>query len=175
MPVKIKRVYDEPDKADGLRILVDRLWPRGLAKDKARVDLWAKEVAPSGELRKWFAHREDRWEAFQQRYRAELAENAALDELCAESEWDLVTLLYGARDPRINHARVLAAVIAERSGRHAETDQPDEGALEVSSPPCFLHELDPAWLGTERRDDSGKPADPESDDQPSHKKTGRSQ
>ncbi|AQZ53476.1 DUF488 domain-containing protein [Martelella mediterranea] len=174
MPVKIKRVYDEPDKADGLRVLVDRLWPRGLAKNKARIDLWAKEVAPSGELRKWFAHRKDRWEEFQRRYRAELAENAALDELCAESGKDTVTLLYATRDECINHARVLAAVITERNGRDAETDQPDEGAVEVSSPPCFLHELDPAWLGTERRDDNGQPADPEADDQPSHKKTGRS-
>ena len=173
MPVKIKRVYDEPDKADGLRVLVDRLWPRGLAKDKARIDLWAKEVAPSGELRKWFAHREDRWEDFQRRYRTELAENAALDELCARSEKDTVTLLYAARDACINHARVLAAVIAESSGHHAETDRPDEGPVEVSSPPCFLHELDPAWLGTERRDDSGETADLEADEQPSHKKTDR--
>ena len=173
MPVKIKRVYDEPDQADGLRVLVDRLWPRGLTKDKARVDLWAKEVAPSGDLRKWFSHREDRWEAFQQRYRAELAENAALDDLCAKSGHDTVTLLYAARDECINHARVLAAVIAERSGRRAETGQPDEGAVEVSSPPCFLHELDPAWLGTENRDDSGETANPEADQQPSRPKTGR--
>tara|TARA_B100000405_G_scaffold184896_1_gene129330 strand:+ start:242 stop:769 length:528 start_codon:yes stop_codon:yes gene_type:complete len=173
MPVKIKRVYDEPDKADGLRVLVDRLWPRGLAKDKARIDLWSKEVAPSGELRKWFAHRQDRWEEFQRLYRAELAENAALDELCAKSGKDTVTLLYAARDECINRARVLAAVVAERSARDAETDQPDEGPVEVSSPPCFLHELDPAWLGTEIRDDSGETADRESDDQPSHKKTGR--
>ncbi|QQM31108.1 DUF488 family protein [Martelella lutilitoris] len=172
MPVKIKRVYAEPDQADGLRVLVDRLWPRGLAKDKACVDLWAKEVAPSGDLRKWFAHRKDRWEDFQRRYRAELVENAALDALCAKSEKHTVTLLYAARDECINHARVLAAVIAERSGRRAETDHPDEGAVEVSSPPCFLHELDPAWLGTESRDDSGETVDREADDQPSHKKTG---
>ena len=169
MPVKIKRVYDEADKADGLRILVDRLWPRGLAKDKARIDLWSKEVAPSGELRKWFAHRKDRWEDFQRRYRAELAENAALDELCAKSEHGTVTLLYAARDECINHARVLAAVVAEKTRCNAETDQSDEGAVEVSSPPCFLHELDPAWLGTERSDDSGAPADPEADEQSSHK------
>ncbi|MGV0910491.1 DUF488 domain-containing protein [Martelella sp. FOR1707] len=173
MTVKIKRVYDEPDKADGLRILVDRLWPRGLAKDKARVDLWAKDVAPSGELRTWFSHRKDRWEDFQRRYRAELEENAALDELCARSEQHTVTLLYAARDECINHARVLAAIIAERSGCHAETNRWDEGVLEVSSPPCFLHELDPAWLGTESRDDSGETVDREPNDQPSHKKTGR--
>ena len=175
MPVKIKRIYDEPDNADGLRVLVDRLWPRGLAKDKARIDLWAKEVAPSGALRKWFAHEEDRWEDFQRRYRAELAENAALDELCAKSEKDTVTLLYAARDECINHARILAAVVAETSRCNAETDQPDDGAVEVSSPPCFLHELDPAWLRTESRDDSGAPADRETDEQPSPTKTGRSQ
>ena len=175
MPVKIKRVNAEPDQADGLRVLVDRLWPRGLAKGKACVNLWAKEVAPSGDLRKWFAHRKDRWKDFQRRYRAELAENAALDELCAKSGHDTVTLLYAARDECINHARVLAAVIAERSDRHAETDQPDEGAVEVSSPPCFLHELDPSWLGTERRDDSDENANREADEQPSNTKTGRSQ
>ncbi|MBB4122081.1 DUF488 family protein [Martelella radicis] len=173
MPVKIKRVYDEPDASDGLRILVDRLWPRGVAKDKARVDLWAREVAPSSDLRKWFAHREDRWEAFQRRYRAELAENATLDELCAESGRGAVTLLYAARDECINHARVLAAIIAEKSGRHAEVDQTDEGALEVSSPPCFLHELDPSWLGTESRDASGETADREADQRPSRPKTDR--
>nr|WP_272214669.1 DUF488 family protein [Marinicella sp. W31]MDC2880302.1 DUF488 family protein [Marinicella sp. W31] len=126
MPVKIKRVYDQPDNSDGLRVLVDRLWPRGLSKDKACIDLWAKEVAPSSDLRKWFAHRKDRWEAFQRRYRVELAENAALDELCAKSEKDTVTLLYGARDPCINHARVLAAVIAERSSCQTEVERSDE-------------------------------------------------
>lgn len=170
MPVKIKRVYDEPDDSDGLRVLVDRLWPRGLSKDKACIDLWAKEVAPSSDLRKWFAHRKERWEDFQRRYRVELAENAALDELCAKSEKDAVTLLYGARDPCINHARVLAAVIAERSSCQTEVERSDECAVEVSSPPCFLHELDPAWLETESRDDSGPPADREKSDwQPSHK------
>ncbi|WP_082074875.1 DUF488 family protein [Martelella endophytica] len=174
MPVKIKRVYDEPDKADGLRVLVDRLWPRGLTKDKARVDLWAKEVAPSSDLRKWFAHREDRWDDFQRRYRAELAENGALDELCAESEENTVTLLYGARDQRINHARVLAAVITEKSGRQAEADRPREIAVEVSSPPCFLHELDASWLGTESGGDSGEPAHREIDGEPSIPKSDRS-
>ncbi|WP_394706146.1 DUF488 domain-containing protein [uncultured Martelella sp.] len=174
MPVRIKRVYDEPDNADGLRVLVDRLWPRGLAKDKARVDLWAKDVAPSNELRKWFAHREDRWAAFQQRYRAELAENAALDELCAESEKNTVTLLYGARDQRINHARVLAAVITERSQRQDEADRPEEIAVEVSSPPCFLHELDAPWRGTEDGDDTDAPLYHEADRKPSTSKSGRS-
>ncbi len=173
MPVRIKRVYDQPEISDGLRVLVDRLWPRGLAKDKARVDLWAKDVAPSSKLRKWFAHREDRWEDFQRRYRAELLENAALDELCAKSDQDTVTLLYAARDQRINHARVLAAVIAERTRRQAEPDWSAEDAVEVSSPPCFVHELDPAWQGTERRDDSGETADHETDEQPSQRKTRR--
>ncbi|WP_180898149.1 DUF488 domain-containing protein [Martelella soudanensis] len=149
MPVKIKRIYDQPDASDGLRVLVDRLWPRGLTKDKAAVDLWAKEIAPTSELRRWFAHQEDRWEAFERRYSDELAVNAALDDLCARSRKETVTLLYGARDRDRNHAHVLAAVIAERLSPAPDdaTEDCDDGPMEVSSPPCFLHELDPAWQG----------------------------
>ena len=75
MKVKIKRVYDKPDKEDGKRILVDRLWPRGLTKEKADIDLWLKEVAPSTGLRKWFGHDPDKWDEFQKRYRQELKNN----------------------------------------------------------------------------------------------------
>src|ERR687897_3960604 len=79
MNIKIKRVYEQPDKDDGRRILVDRLWPRGLTKEKAGVDLWLKEIAPSTELRKWFGHDPDRWEEFKERYRAELEEAGKME------------------------------------------------------------------------------------------------
>ena len=107
--VAIKRAYEPPAEKDGTRILVDRLWPRGLSKAKAALDDWAKEVAPSPGLRKWFGHREDRFSEFARRYRAELKGNPALDALRARK--GKVTLIYGARDPKINHAVVLAKVL----------------------------------------------------------------
>ena|SRR5687768_14518951 len=108
MNLRIKRVYEPPDKGDGKRILVDRLWPRGMAKAKAGVDLWLKEIAPSAELRKWFGHDPGKWAEFKKRYRAELEENdeqAAL--LKEEIKKGTVTLLYGARDEEHNDAVVL--------------------------------------------------------------------
>ena len=106
--VFVKRVYDEPGPRDGLRILVDRLWPRGLSKEAARVDRWMKELAPSTELRKWFDHDVDRWREFQERYATELDRNADLvGELIALLEKRRVTLLYGARDERHNQAIAL--------------------------------------------------------------------
>jgi uncharacterized protein YeaO (DUF488 family) len=107
--VAIKRVYDRPADTDGTRILVDRLWPRGLSKAKAALDGWDKEVAPSPALRKWFDHRPERFAEFARRYRAELKHNPAIADLRAMT--GKVTLLYGARDPKINHAVVLAAVL----------------------------------------------------------------
>jgi uncharacterized protein YeaO (DUF488 family) len=107
--VAIKRAYEPPAEKDGTRILVDRLWPRGLSKAKAALDDWAKEVAPSPSLRKWFGHREERFPEFTRRYRAELKGNPALDALRARK--GKVTLIYGARDPKINHAVVLAKVL----------------------------------------------------------------
>ena len=107
--VTIKRAYDRPSDKDGTRILVDRLWPRGLSKRKAALDDWAKEVAPSPALRKWFGHRETRFAEFAKRYRAELRHNPALDALRARK--GKVTLVYAARDPKINHAAVLAKVL----------------------------------------------------------------
>ena len=107
--VAIKRAYDPPSEKDGTRILVDRLWPRGLSKAKAALDDWTKEVAPSPRLRKWFGHREDRFAEFTRRYRAELKDNPALDALRARK--GKVTLIYGARDPKINHATVLAKIL----------------------------------------------------------------
>ena len=104
--VAIKRAYEPPSPKDGTRILVDRLWPRGLSKAKAALDGWAKEVAPSTALRKQFNHRPERFAEFTKHYRAELKHNPAVDELRALK--GKVTLIYGARDPAINHAVVLA-------------------------------------------------------------------
>jgi uncharacterized protein YeaO (DUF488 family) len=110
--VFVKRVYDEPSPRDGLRILVDRLWPRGLSREAARVDRWMKELAPSTELRKWFNHDVDRWREFQERYATELDRNADLvGELIALLEKRRVTLLYGARDERHNQAIALQAYL----------------------------------------------------------------
>ncbi|GAA4170975.1 DUF488 domain-containing protein [Shinella granuli] len=111
MPVEIKRIYDEPDPADGTRILVDRLWPRGLSKEKAGFDLWMKDVAPSSALRKWFDHKPERWPEFQARYREELLGNPALEDLRERIAAGTVTLLYGSRNRDFNHAAVLADVL----------------------------------------------------------------
>ena len=108
MPVAIKRVYDEPSAEDGYRVLVDRLWPRGLTKERADVDLWMKDIAPSPELRTWWNHDPQRLDEFIARYRAELATNPAVAELeQVITEHPAVTLVYGARDSRVNHAAVL--------------------------------------------------------------------
>lgn len=104
--ISIKRAYEAPDPTDGLRVLVDRLWPRGLSKADAAIDLWLRDVAPSTELRQWFGHRTDRWEAFRSRYSAELQANPSFGELRALSVRRL-TLVYAAKDVTHNHARVL--------------------------------------------------------------------
>lgn len=110
----IKRVYLPAAASDGRRILVDRLWPRGLRKSEARIDDWMKQVAPSTELRKWFGHDPDRWVEFQQRYRVELKSNPDVATLAALVAAQPATLLYAAHDEEHNHALVLAAYIGER-------------------------------------------------------------
>jgi uncharacterized protein YeaO (DUF488 family) len=113
--LRIKRVYDDPAPSDGFRVLVDRLWPRGLTKKKAALDLWARDMAPSSALRKWFAHDPERYPEFRRRYRAELRPHAKdLAGLRSRAAQQPVTLLYGAREPHFNHATVLREVI-ERS------------------------------------------------------------
>jgi uncharacterized protein YeaO (DUF488 family) len=109
----IKRIYDEPASADGHRVLVDRLWPRGITKERAHLHEWAKDVAPSTELRKWFSHDPKRMGEFRMRYLHELrAEHPPeLEALAKESEKGRVTLLYAAHDPKINHAIVLKEAI----------------------------------------------------------------
>lgn len=112
MSVKIKRVYQTPDTTDGTRILVDRLWPRGLSKEKAKVDLWMKEIAPSTELRKWFAHDPEKWSQFQTRYLDELKlHNEQLQTLRHDISRGPVTLLYGAKDEEHNEAVVLQKLL----------------------------------------------------------------
>ena len=109
--VRIKRAYDSPVPGDGVRVLVDRLWPRGLKRQEANIDLWLKDVAPSTELRHWFGHDPARWPEFQERYRAELAGSPALDELRAMArQRERVTLLFGARDTEHNNAVVHQAL-----------------------------------------------------------------
>ena len=104
----VKRVYDEAADDDGFRVLVDRLWPRGVSKERSRLDEWLKSAAPSADLRTWWNHDPERMDEFAERYEAELDEGDALAHLRALlAEHARVTLLYGARDPQINHARVL--------------------------------------------------------------------
>lgn len=108
MKLSLKRVYEPPSEDDGLRVLVDRLWPRGLRKEDAAVDLWLKEIAPSAELRKWFGHDPDKWTEFGRRYRAELdGRGGEIDALRQRAGEGHVTLVYGAKDERHNQAVVL--------------------------------------------------------------------
>ena len=110
--IKLKRIYDPPIPDDGRRVLVDRLWPRGIAKDAARLDDWLKEIAPSDELRKWFGHDPAKWEEFRERYRSELqSHQEQLAELRAAANKRTVTLLYAAKDEEHNNAVVLEEMI----------------------------------------------------------------
>jgi uncharacterized protein YeaO (DUF488 family) len=109
MGLRIKRVYDGPDPDDGYRVLVDRLWPRGINKARAAIDLWCKEVAPSSGLRTWFDHRSERYDQFAARYVGELSSKPAVDQLREVMAANpTVTLVYGAKDEAVNHAAVLA-------------------------------------------------------------------
>jgi uncharacterized protein YeaO (DUF488 family) len=107
--IKIKRVYDPPSKEDGYRILVDRLWPRGLTKEKAKIDLWLREIAPGDELRKWFSHDPKKWEEFRNRYKKELAnkQELLLKIMQLEKERGVITLLYSTKEIEHNNAVAL--------------------------------------------------------------------
>jgi uncharacterized protein YeaO (DUF488 family) len=112
--IKIKRIYDPPAVDDGHRILVDRLWPRGVAKATARIDEWLKELAPSNELRSWFGHDPSRWEEFRERYRAELAgQQPLLDRLKEMARTETVTLLFAAQERTYNNAVVLRDLLSD--------------------------------------------------------------
>jgi len=110
MTFQIKRIYEPPAKSDGLRVLVDRLWPRGVKKTDARLDFWMKDVEPSTELRKWFGHEPERFAEFKRRYKKELSKEA-LAELRKLDKGKTVTLLYGAKDPKMNQAAVLLSLL----------------------------------------------------------------
>lgn len=114
MKVGIRRVYDPPGAAEDFRVLVDRLWPRGIRKEELTHDLWEKDIAPSPELRKWFAHDPERWQEFRNRYLSELDQpqkRQRLGEIVRAAGERRITLLYGARDTRHNHALILAEVL----------------------------------------------------------------
>jgi uncharacterized protein YeaO (DUF488 family) len=114
----IKRIYEARQPSDGFRVLVDRLWPRGLTKQRAALDAWERDLAPSPALRKWFGHDPKRWAEFRKRYRAELSEHGAeLAALRARAKRKPVTLLYAAKDPQINHAVVLRKSILSSPAR----------------------------------------------------------
>ncbi len=116
--IQTKRIYDMPSDDDGYRVLVDRIWPRGVSKDAAQLNAWMKDVTPSTELRVWFGHDPERWEEFKFLYESELqgaAQRACVEELRAKAGEGTVTLLYAAKDDRRNHALVLLDVL-----RHSE-------------------------------------------------------
>jgi len=112
--IALKRIYEKPSKEDGFRVLVERLWPRGITKERASVDLWLKDVAPSTELRKWFGHDPAKWEQFCKRYRVELEQKK--DAVCLlkqKSKEGAITLVYAARDEKHNSAVVLKEILEQ--------------------------------------------------------------
>lgn len=118
--VQIKRIYEPAARSDGFRVLVDRLWPRGISKERAAIDRWMKEVAPSSELRRWFGHDPKRWDRFQERYRAELREHGPeLAELRSCARKGTVTLLFAARDVEHNEAVVLKEALLKKKATGA--------------------------------------------------------
>ncbi len=120
--IRIKRVYDPPGDADGERLLVDRLWPRGVTRERARIASWIREIGPSTELRKWFGHDPRRWDEFRTRYEGELQEparQAILRDLAGRSRRGTVTLVYGAKDELHNNAMVLKQLVDRMTRRAA--------------------------------------------------------
>ena len=114
--IRIKRVYDEPAASDGRRILVDRLWPRGLTKEKAKIDYWAKDIAPSNELRKWYGHDPARWDEFKKRYFAELGKSTAgVDALIDAMGTGDVTFVFSSTERAINNAEALKLYLERRT------------------------------------------------------------
>jgi uncharacterized protein YeaO (DUF488 family) len=124
--IRVKRIYEQPSKEDGYRILVDRLWPRGMSKDRAKIDLWLKEIAPSDALRKSFCHDPKKWDYFKKKYQLELRKKPelVLEIKQAEKEKGTVTLLYSAKDEKHNQAIALSAILQE-----IDADAPDVGSV----------------------------------------------
>jgi uncharacterized protein YeaO (DUF488 family) len=115
MQVRTKRIYEDPNPADGRRILVDRLWPRGVAKSDARIDFWAKSVSPSNELRKWYGHDPEKWGDFRERYFQELDSNPdGVSELRSHLGSSTVTFLYSSKEIRLNNATALKEYLESR-------------------------------------------------------------
>ncbi|MDT3706564.1 MAG: DUF488 family protein [Thiobacillus sp.] len=115
MDIRLKRAYETPSPEDGVRVLIDRLWPRGLSKEKAHVDVWMKELAPSTELRKWFSHEAGKWDEFRHRYVQELRQQpAALEQLAELIGAGRVTLVFGSKEERFNDAVALKAFMQTR-------------------------------------------------------------
>lgn len=114
--IKVKRVYDPPEARDGMRILVDRFWPRGLSKEKARIDLWFREIAPGPELCRWYAHDPERWSEFLQRYWAELDENPAVTKALELARNGTITLLFAAAERQKNNAVALKLYLERKLG-----------------------------------------------------------
>ncbi len=128
MTIKLKRAYQDATKSDGTRILVERLWPRGLSKDRAKVDLWLKDVAPSTELRKWFGHDPSRWQEFRRRYHQELRRHPdVLQPLLDALARGPVTFVYGSREERYNAAVALRDYLATQQGKRPPTSSSNEG------------------------------------------------
>lgn len=118
LSVQVRRIYEVPDPGDGLRVLIDRLWPRGLSKAEAKVDVWMKEIAPSAELRRWYAHDVEKWPEFKKRYHAELDANpTGVDELMSHTEKAKLTLLFGSREERLNNAFALKEYLESKARR----------------------------------------------------------
>jgi uncharacterized protein YeaO (DUF488 family) len=116
--IKVKRIYEKAEDTDGFRVLVDRLWPRGVKKEEAKLDEWLKDIAPSDELRKWFDHDPDKWDEFKRRYRGELASKEGLvNKLIEDAKGKDITLLYASRETRYNNVMVLKDVLEERTSR----------------------------------------------------------
>jgi len=116
--IRLKRVYEPAERKDGRRILVDRLWPRGLAKEKAAIDYWARDVAPSAELRRWYGHEPDKWPEFRRRYAAELEANpGAVRTLLDQMKTGTVTFVFAAKEPEHNNATALLEYLRKRGKR----------------------------------------------------------
>ena len=113
MNIKLKRAYEDKSKDDGQRVLVDRLWPRGLSKEQLAIDLWLKDIAPSTELRKWFNHDPTKWDGFRAKYKSELQSNTSLllVKLIEDSKDQIITLVYGAKDTKHNNAVVIKSYL----------------------------------------------------------------
>jgi uncharacterized protein YeaO (DUF488 family) len=116
LKIRIERIYDNPEGDNGFRVLVDRLWPRGLSKDKVKIDLWQKDIAPSDSLRKWFAHDENKWNDFRRKYFKQLDKNSdAVNKMIKQAKGqDSITLLYGTKEHRFNNAVALKEYLQDK-------------------------------------------------------------